>query len=217
VSEPIDPNDPGGAGPPSDDAAAIRRIEDALRELGATVEPPVGWEERVLAGAGAHAAPEAVRRGAVDDAAAERRRRQRRFAAVAVAVAVAVLVVVLAWPSRPEGIALAVVTEPTGAATRGPSGQAGDVVHATVRGGTHRAVWIYRDEAELVARCPGDAGCRTDGDALRADVALPLGRYIVVGLAAAAPLPAPTGSYDRDIAALRRAGAEVRERTMTLR
>ena len=59
----------------------------------------------------------------------------------------------------------------------------GDIVRATARGGGgYRAVWVYRND-ELVAACPGGAGCRFVGDATIADVELrSIGNYLIVGL-----------------------------------
>lgn len=163
--------------------SANERIEQAIAGLGAEHEPPVGWEARVLA------------------ATAERPRRWWLLAIPAVAIAaVIVLVIGLRGEPKPQALALAVTIEDSGAVVRGATAKPGDTVQATARGGTgSRAVWIYRGDRELVMACTGTAPCR----AKLASV----GTYTVIALSAKAPLPAPTGSLDDDLAAALTAGA----------
>lgn len=180
----------------------ITRIERALEQLGAEHEPPPGWEARVLA--------------AVEP---RPRRRWWWFAIPAFAVALAAVLLPPLW--RSDGgaltIALDVVPGPRSRGdgpTRGGDpthGQAAavrhaavnDRIHAGVHGGTgHRAIWVYRGETELIARCPG-TGCSGGDRDVVVDVALDrIGTYRVVAIASDAALPVPTGAYDADLAAV---------------
>lgn len=87
------------------------------------------------------------------------------------------------------------------------------------RGAHHRAIWVYKDERELVASCPApgavDAAravvaqraphCQVTGDTLELTLALPArGAYAVVTLGGASSLPTPTGALDADIDAASR-------------
>jgi hypothetical protein len=160
------------------------RLERAIEQLGAEHEPPPGWEAKVLA------------------AVAPRPRRwfaSRWWFAVPAVAAIAVAVVLVPW--RPDPAALAVSAErvPSTETTRGGAGE----IRAAVRGGTGtRALWVYRDRQELVAACPGHSACRTVDGAIRLELAIDRGgHYQVLALSAPGPLPAPSGSYEIDLAA----------------
>ena len=172
----------------------ITRLEGELAKLGGEHEPPPGWQARVLA---AVAKPERAARG-----------RWWWFALPALAIA-AVVVIVIATrePAAPPQLALAVEIQAGGAVVRGSQAKVGDVVRATATGGKHRAIWIYREDKELVAAC--DRTCEVT-------LAAP-GRYTVVALAAGAPLPQPTGSLDADLAAALAAKATSRTETIDVR
>jgi len=170
----------------------IARIEAALAQLGDEHEPPAGWEARVLAATGAR-----------------RRRPWWHFAAPGIVLAAAAVAVYLAIPPhRNTALALRLTYDKAATVVRGDTHQIGEVVHATATGGDrYRAVWIYRDETELVAACPGSASCRTSDDVMVAEVTLALvGTYTIVALASSAPLAPPTGSYDADLGRARSAG-----------
>jgi hypothetical protein len=95
--------------------------------------------------------------------------------------------------------------------TRRASATLGDTLHAAVRGGRYRAVWIYGRGDVLAVACPGRGSCRELDGTVTADLPLrAAGLYSVVALCADAPLPRPVGVLDRDIAAAVRAGAHVR-------
>lgn len=165
------------------------RLERAIEQLGAGLEPPPGWEARVLA-------------------AIEPRRRSwlvRGWFAIPALAAIALAVVLLPWPRREEPLALSAELAPSSQVMRGPSG----AIRAIARGGKDpRVIWIYRDGHELVAACPGHRACQSSGDALSISLDdAPIGHYQVVALSSAAVLPAPTGSYERDLEVAIEAGA----------
>jgi hypothetical protein len=168
----------------------IARIEAALAGLGAEHEPPAGWEARVLA---AVSTP------------APRPKLQLRwllFAAPAVA-AVVIAIVIIVRPPRTGPLQLALAVAKTAVVDRGPGYHVGDVVHATAtEGGAYRAVWVYHDDALMLA-CPGAPQCRSTKDGLTAEVTLTLhGEYKVVAVASRSSIPAPGGTFDLDVARL---------------
>jgi hypothetical protein len=183
------------------------RLERAIAQLGAEHEPPPGWEARVLA------AIEPQR-----TAAPERRPWLRRWwPAIPTAVLAAAVLVLVLRPPRPEKLAVAFAVtagDPSRGAMRGEQRSddvtLGSRLDLAVRGGGgHRALWLYRDGG-LVAACPGDARCDTAGGAPHlALTASQIGRYQIVVLTADAALPAPSGNYDRDVAALLDARIEI--------
>jgi hypothetical protein len=179
---------------------ALDRIEKALAALGDEYAPPSGWEDRVLA-------------------ASAQGRRLRRAAAAAVLLAAAALLVwwvgSLRRPGGPPQLAL--VVERGGTAVRGTSANLGDTLHATARGGPHLAVWIYRDDSDLVVACPEGPMCAASEGVVTADVHLDaVGTYSVVALAAGVPLDPPLGSLDQAVAAAATGGAQVRIERVTL-
>jgi hypothetical protein len=180
----------------------IDRLEAALACLGAEHEPPRGWETRVLA---------AVRPPA---------RRGWWFVSHAMAV-MAAIAIVLAIPHPPpdDALQLQVSVTPVGPAVRGSSAHAGDRVHASATGGGHhRAIWVYRNDRELVLACPGGPSCGSTLDATTAELTLPsVGTYMFVAVTSASPLPAPSGSYDADQAAAEQAGAQIRRSKLDAR
>lgn len=165
------------------------RLEQAIEQLGADLEPPPGWEARVLA-------------------AVEPRRRSwfvRGWLAVPAVAALALVAVLLPRSLRaPEPLALSAELVAGSQVMRGPS-----ALRAIARGGDgHRAIWIYRDGRELAAACPGHPACEITGGALRIVLdPVPIGSYQIIALSSAAALPAATGSPDHDLAAAQDAGA----------
>jgi hypothetical protein len=177
---------------------ADARIEAALRALGADLHPPLGWQARVIASAGRQPA--------------WRRWWQRREIAFTAALAAAAVVAILVWRPwhRPgAGIELAVNVDHGGDIVRGKVARVGDVMRAFARRGPgHRALWIYRDRDELLAACPGGAGCTEAPDALAAAIKLELvGTYTIVALWSASPIPPPAGTRDQALAAAAQSGA----------
>ena len=171
---------------------SLEQIEKALTELGREHRSPPGWEERVLA--------------------ATRRRRPLRWVALGTAIAAAAALL-LWWGidrrSSDARLALDVRLVSGGEAVRGDSARLGGSLHATVRGGRHRALWVYRG-SRLTARCPGHADCAmNDGETTIVMSLRQLGSHTVVGLCDDEPLPEPGRGYDDDLAAAKRAGAQV--------
>jgi RNA polymerase sigma factor (sigma-70 family) len=173
------------------DDPSLQRIEKAIAELGQEYRSPPGWEDRVRA--------------------AVRRRRPVRWAAIGAVVAAAAAV--LLWWSVPGGRAVDSRPAFESQIKRGDvrvrgdsSARLGDTLLATVRGGKHRAMWLYRND-RLSLRCPGPTGCASSDRVLSLDVPLDLlGRYTLIGLRHDAPLPVPQGDLDADLAAAQRAG-----------
>lgn len=164
---------------------SIERIEKALSTLGSELVPPSGWEERVLARV---APPPWWRRRWV-------------LAAPLLAACAAIIVLVLRLRS-PAPLHLAWVPGHGTAQMRGHSLRAGTTGQATVRGGRHRALWIYRNGTELVMACPGDAACRVTDDGITATVRLDqVGSYVLLAVSADEPFDPPSGNYDKDAAA----------------
>jgi len=183
----------------------MARLEEALRRLGSEREPPPGWEARVLAAA--------------------RARATRRVGWIVPLFAMATALLLVGAPAPPRELVLEVRRERVGPALRGgerpaargspgrtSAASVGDELHVRAAGGAGpRAIWIYLNETELVLTCPGAPACRAAGDALTAQLALAsLGRYTVVALSSASPLPPPRGAYSADVAAAGDAGATVR-------
>jgi hypothetical protein len=165
---------------------AIARIEAALASMGAQLEPPRGWEARVFAAI-----------------AVKRRRPWWQFAVPALCVAAAAAIY-LAWPrgaAPREPLQLAMTVESGGPTVRGTQAHIGDTVHVRASGGAaHHAIWIYREERELVMACADDAPC---------DFHLTSrGDYSVVALSSDTPLPTPRATLDTDVAAAVQAGAQ---------
>jgi hypothetical protein len=176
------------------------RLEHAIAQLGADLEPPPGWEARVLA-------------------AVETRRRSwftRGWLALPVAAAIALVAVLLPALSQRAREPLALTAELVAGSQvmRGPS-----ALRASARGGEgHRAIWIYRDGHELVAACPGHPACQRSGDALSIVLdGAPIGSYQVIALSSVAALPAATGSPERAVAAAIDAGASWKQQELEVR
>jgi hypothetical protein len=178
----------------------ISRIEDALKQLGSEHEPPLGWEARVLA--------------QVEDQRPMCPRRIWQLACPMVGVvAIAIALVFAGTAARARPFKLTFDTTHTGPRLRGDAPTVGDLVTATVSGGEpHRAIWIYRG-TELIAACPGgERGERCEGTGDSQGVRFTLttrGRYALIALSSSLPLPPPRGSYDADLAAVARLGAQV--------
>jgi hypothetical protein len=174
--------------------AAYRRIARAMREVGA-----------------AHARrPDHLARlwATVDAAPARRPRRWPWLAAPALGLAAAAALIWWLRAGEPAPRFAVEVVSARAVAIRGDA-RLGDRLRVRARVGA--AVWIYRNDRELLLACPRD--CTRDGDALIGELALDaIGRYQIVWVSTAGA-PVPTGELDRDVAAARAAGAthELRE------
>lgn len=170
---------------------SIEQIEKAIAELGQEYRAPPGWEDRVRA--------------------ATRRRRPIRWAAIAAVVAAAAAVLLLWWPDggRPRSsqppFQFEIVSN--GTPVRGGStARVGDTLKATVRGGKHRALWLYQGD-ELVHRCNGPRGCASSDRVISLQIPFESpGSYTLVALRGDGPIPEPQGAFDADVAAADRAG-----------
>lgn len=136
----------------------------------------------------------------------------RRWAVAGAALALAAALA-LWWRLRPSGepvapeFAVEVIAQ-AGPTLRGEA-QLGDRLRVRIRAGA--AVWIYRNDHELLLVCPRD--CQRRGDEVQGELPIDqVGRYQVVWLSPAPALEA-SGSLEQDVAAARRAGArhELRE------
>lgn len=160
---------------------------------------PAGWEVDVMAAlATASPAPRAPVRG--------RRRWVRGAAGVAAVAGVAALVIVLQPPVAPDAVPAMTIVRGQGGRGDGTAGAAiGDVLRVDVAAGAGE-LRIYRDDREVVARCPGQAGCTQAAGHLTVELPLTApGRYRAVYLQPAprAPLREPTGTLDGDLASCR--------------
>lgn len=244
----VPPSSEAGGGPPgSDDHEALQRIARAIGALHAEVRPSPDWQARVLASVRAEAAEAAD--GATSDEAGEAaddamsdqpsatagdaaRARTSRWLRYAPLCAAAAVLLMIWGPWRPGAPARALVVEldATTVVTRGEMPRLGSsetpqlgsrVKISAASGAAHRALWIFRDRAELVMACDeaevaatAAVRCLRSDDRLSAalEVAL-VGEYVVVALWSDAPIPLPSSSRDDSLAAARRAGATVQSQS----
>jgi hypothetical protein len=200
-----DPEQPG-------QAAALRRIALAIGSLHAEAKPSPDWQERVLASLPTDAAGAAV---PAAPAASSSPRRWLRYAPLCAAAAL--LMIWAPWQPRAAARTLVVELDATTVVTRGEAPRPGSRVKvAAVSGAAHRALWIFRDRAELVMACDEAAvaassqaaRCLRSDDRLSTALEIALvGEYVVVALWSDAPIPLPSSSRDESLAAARRAGA----------
>jgi hypothetical protein len=176
--------------------AKYRRLTEAIKEVSAAARRRPDHVARVLAGVADEVSPVTPLR----------RRRWRRMA-IAVPVAAMAAGLALVWWLRREPVEPAPrfameIVEKDGAAMRGEA-QLGDLLRVRARPGA--AIWIYRNDRELLLVCPRD--CRRDGDGMVGEVELDaVGHYQVVWLSTDR-VPAPNGELERDLAAAAEAGA----------
>jgi hypothetical protein len=179
-----------------------RALALALAAVGDQRRPPEGWQSQVWA--------------RIDREEGEaRQRRSLRLAAAGalVAVAAAVVLYVRTGTSADGAPRIEIVAGAT--AMRSTSARVGDRIR--VRVGDGMAVWLYREDRALIARCdarspsglaPGPrCAVGKDGLALESELAAP-GRYQVVVVPREAP--PPSGNLDRDVAAAAGQGLEFR-------
>jgi hypothetical protein len=170
-----------------------RTLALALAAIGDERQAPAGWQAQVWA---------RIER----EEAAARQRRSLRLAAAGTAVAIAAALVLYVRTGVPADSAPSIEIVAGATAMRSTSARVGDRIR--VRVGDGMAVWLYRDDRSLIARCdagmpPGLApgprcAAGKDGLALESELAAP-GRYQVVVLPRTAP--PPSGNLDRDVAA----------------
>jgi hypothetical protein len=206
------------------DREPIDRIEAALSRLGAQHEPPVGWEAKVLAATATSTATHAhigyPKQG-------HPRNKWWWLAVPAVAAAVIAIVVAPRVPNDShlplalrvsKGGSVVRAASEGGSVVRGTSAQVGEGVQAAATGGgPYRAVWIYHNDA-LVLACPGAEQCRVSEGATNADFTPRLiGEYVIVALSSRSPISRPTGAFDVDVAHAHDAGAMEKIERLTVR
>lgn len=199
------------------------RFIDDLPRVAALWPAPAGWEQRVWAAIAAEDAAAAV----ASPPSTWRRwlatlRDVRWIAApVMAAAAVALFFLLRPAPTRP-GLGLDIeVQPPTGLARRAVTAAVGDAI--TVRAPGAAAIWVYREGAGLIVRCPDPVAAAGAGSACRvsdrgAELTFLLAtaaRHRVLVLSTAAGLT-PTGDVDRDALAARSLGAHVRLRSIAV-
>jgi anti-sigma factor RsiW len=141
------------------------------------------------------------------------RRRKVLYLAPAVAAAAAAAIWLGTRGPSPASapVELAMKIEHRGAAARGDTAHVGDVARLVVRGGGHRALWVYLGDRELVIACPGGASC-AGGDA---ELAVELrfaapGQYKVIAVVSDQPVAAPEGALDVMLSTVTAAGAHIK-------
>jgi hypothetical protein len=183
--------------------ARYQRIARAIAELGTGAQRRSDHVARVLASADG---------GPAQVAAIHPFQRLRRLAPVVAPLAIAAAVLLVWWLRRgPEPVApqLAIEIVARGESTLrsgarpGSDARLGDRLRVTAR--APAAIWIYRNDRELLRVCPRD--CGRDGERLVTEVDLDaIGRYQIVWLSTD-QVPLPVGDVERDVAAGRAAGA----------
>jgi hypothetical protein len=179
---------------------SYQRLAAALRNL-SDPPPPVAWQAEVLRQVGPPPAPPSSGT-------------RWRWAAAAAMAAAAGAVIWMCAPTGTERLAVSHTLLATAANRRADSAVVGDTMRIEATGGTGvRELRLYRSSVggpeELVARCPGHAGCRAGGDRLELTVPLEVrGRYRAMVLDGPGAVPA-TGTLEGDAAAARVAGARV--------
>lgn len=194
-------------------AAPRRRADHVARALATAAAEPAAAAAAAVAAVTAPAAAPVPGQAEVTPL------RPRRRAALVLAplAALAAAAALLLWLRRdgatpaPPPVRFAFEVVAQGGPTLRGEAQLGDELRVTLPPGS--ALWIYRNDRELLLVCPRDCRRSSDGAALIASRALDgIGRYQLVWLSTA-EVPAPRGELQADIAAARAAGArhELRE------
>jgi Putative zinc-finger len=156
---------------------------------------------RMLEEVVASAEPERVEQPRVMEVDARSHARRRRLIILAPLLAAAAAFVLWLVGTREheqtKPIEVSLTIEHDGAARRGSLAHVGDVLRPIVRGGRHRAIWVYLGDRDLVTACPGSAECSgTNGElTLTLRVSAP-GQYAIIALTSAEPITAPHGTLD---------------------
>jgi hypothetical protein len=173
-------------------------LERALGEL-PSLAPPEGWRAEVF---------EAIDR---EERASARRRMLYSimpFAAAAIAL--------LSWrrlSPAPQGAPVIGLEIVPGEVARGGAVALGDTLRARAQLTGAGELRVYRDEGEIVLRCPGDAGCREGREggqrSLLGELRLAApGRYDVV-VVSGEGVPASAGRFADDLRAAQGSGAQI--------
>ena len=197
-----------------------RVLHGRMQESVAVRVPAVG-----LAPATAGAGPAPAARTAVPPADPRPGRRLGRFVIYGAPIlAAAAAVAVRLTPSPAPEFQLAIAfdrTEPiqrsrerAGLTQRVLTAHVGDVVRSSVHGKRYQAIWVYRDDRELVMSCPKDGGScsTTDGDLTLQLRLRAYGTYTIVGLGSSEPIPEARGTVDETLVFIRSAGVHSERR-----
>lgn len=175
--------------------AVYERLRQEIREVGVEEEPPPGWEARVWQRIG-------------------ERRHRPRWAWVLAPLGAAALAAALffALPRTPSTPSL--TQEIIGGETvvRSASAHPGDrlELRAETAGAPYVELRVYRNERELLLRCPGDSSCKKTGNEIRASLTFPsAGEYQAVLVLDDEPLAAPGKGLDSDAGAALDHGARI--------
>lgn len=207
--------------PDAERARGYERLAQALAQPPAR-EPPADFEAKLFAAldrvdrARSEAAPVAV----VAPARAERPLLRRlRFAALypLAAAAIGLLAFRAARPANePPTLVLDIIAgEPVRGEAPADSGFAarGDRLRLRAHFANVGELRVYRDERELVLRCPGEAACvegpEGAGRSVRGEVTLRASGQYRALLITGASVPAPTGHFDADWRAAQASGATI--------
>ena len=167
--------------------AAYERLREQLSQLGEEDEPAPDWQARVW---------ERI----------EQRKKRRWWttwiAPVAVAAA-AMAAFFLIWLPGQTPAGLQIEIEAGTTVRRGVEAHPGDTLRltATTGGARHSELRVYRNDTELIQRCPAEDPCSVILDGV--------GRYQPLLLLSENPLPDPTSDLEKDTGAALDSGAEV--------
>lgn len=183
--------------------AVYQRLIGRIGDL-ELVEPAPGWEDRAV---------ERWRREAKPRSKAKPPRRVplRPIAAAMVGAAtVAALVLLIPRCGERDLPAPQVAVESTGRPTRQGGLAIGDTLNARMpKDAPHVELRVYRGQV-LVARCPGDERCRSDGASLSIGLVMDVpGQYRVIRMSSRKPLPPPKSGLDVDVLTARESDASV--------
>lgn len=183
---------------PADEFPDDRAIIERIASLD-VIEPPPGWQERAY-------------QHWKQQAPAPRHDIGRWLVAalVILATVAAIVVVPRCRTAAPTGVTVAMELSPT--QDRDGRRAVKRLTPRLVTPAVHAELRVYRDGA-LIARCPGDAGCRRGDGVLAIELLTPTaGRYEVVGLTSKVAIPPSTGQLELDLIEARDASASTERR-----
>lgn len=197
--ERLDAGEPAASPEEAQARAPYERVIERLRGA-EDIEPPAGWEERLVA-----------RRG--------KALRQRRWGvgAAVVVIGLGVAATLLLRCASKESSALEVAVLSESREPRRGGAAVGDTLAIRTRGEGAALALLYRG-ARRIASCPGSAACRREGVVLVLEWQLTEpGEYHVAAIFNARGTFAPgDGGLDLDLVAARQAGARVELRKVSV-
>ena len=164
--------------------AAYERLGEQLSRIGEEDEPAPDWQARVW------------------ERIEQRQKRRWSFWWLAPLAAAAMAAFFLVWLPGRSAPGLEIEIERGASVRRGTEAQPGDVLRlsATTGGARHAELRVYRNDTELVLRCP-ESPCSVVLDGI--------GRYQPLLLFSERPIPPSTSDLESDTAAALDAGAEI--------